>query len=110
VPQQHGRIAAGAVADASDVALVTRDVERSTVVARRATGRSHLDLDGPVDDLRIDDSKPSRARGTRIASTEGPPFFDGLVTEEVREAPLRFSGLPPSFVKSPKPQVGPAQM
>jgi hypothetical protein len=46
-------------------------------------------------------SKPSRARGTRIASTEGPPFFDGLVTEEVREAPLQFSGLPPSFVKSP---------
>jgi hypothetical protein len=55
-------------------------------------------------------SKPSRSRGTRIASTEGPPFFDGLVTEEVREAPLQFSGLPPSFVKSPKTLVAPVPM
>src|SRR5665809_141344 len=33
------------------------------------------------------------------------PFFDGLVTEEAKEASLQFSGLPPSFVKSPKTQV-----
>ena len=37
-------------------------------------------------------------------------LFDGLVTEEAKEASLQFSGLPPSFVKSPKPQVNPTQM
>lgn len=36
-------------------------------------------------------SKPVRSSGTRIASTEGPPFFDGLVTEETKEASLQFS-------------------
>jgi hypothetical protein len=55
VPQQHGRIAVGAVTDASDVALVTRDVDRSTVVARRAASRSNVDLNTPVDDLRVND-------------------------------------------------------
>ncbi len=91
VPQQHGRIAARPVADASEVALVTGDIEGPAVEARGDSDRSHLDLEPSVDDLRIDDPKPVRSSGTRIASTEGPPFFDGLVNEEAKEASLQFS-------------------
>jgi hypothetical protein len=53
VPEQDGRIAARPVADSADIALVTGDVEGSAVVTRRSVGRSHLNLERPVDDLRI---------------------------------------------------------
>jgi hypothetical protein len=55
VPQPYGRIAAGAVANASGVALGTREVHRFTVVARRGASRADVDLDTSVDDLRVND-------------------------------------------------------
>jgi hypothetical protein len=105
VPEQHGRIAASAVADPTDVALVTRNVERSTVMTRRGASRSHLDLERPVDQLRIDHLEAVEIEGDtdsiHLGASLGPPFFDGFVTEEAKEALLQLSGLPPSFVESP---------
>src|SRR5665809_118030 len=68
VPQQHRRITARAITDATKAALVTGDIEGSAVVARGSAGRTHLDLERAVNDLGIDDQKPLRSRGTRIAS------------------------------------------
>jgi hypothetical protein len=75
VPQQHGRVAASAIANASDVALVTRNIERSTVVARRAAGRSHLDLDAPVYELRIDDLEAVEGEGDADSIHRGASFL-----------------------------------
>jgi len=65
----------GAVADASDVALVTRDVDRSTVVARRAASRSDVDLDTPVDDLRVNDLEAVEVEGDADSIHRGASFL-----------------------------------
>jgi len=85
-PQEHDRIAAGAIADATQRSGMRGDIERSAMVTGGSERGTHLDLKHAVDHLTVADIEAVEVQRNTDTIAHGGLPSSGFVTEEAREA------------------------